>query len=260
MKKHLHDTDERDTGKKSGFFAQTDWELLDRLQVVSGSEQQPLLDVLARKYWTPIFQYLLIQGKDQFEAQDLTQDFFVFALKTQLFAKADPQRGRFRSFLLGSLNNFAANQWRKKSTQKRQPKGGFASVDELAEMGYCHPKALVTSETPEMIFHHAWLREVVRNALHTLERDCRETRKTTHFVLFHARVIAPVLDGEEPPPLRDQARELGLEYKEAANQILTAKRAFLRILEKEVQAYTSSEEVSREKQDVLDLLKMEART
>jgi hypothetical protein len=94
MKKHLHDTDERDTGKKSGFFAQTDWGLLDRLQVVSRSEQQPLLDVLARKYWTPIFQYLLIQGKDQFEAQDLTQDFFVFALKTQLFGRKEACGGK----------------------------------------------------------------------------------------------------------------------------------------------------------------------
>ena len=133
-------------------------------------------------------------------------------------------------------------------------------MEELAEFGYYQPKALVNSETPEMIFHRAWLREVVRNVLQILEQELHKTGKTTHFILFRSRVVAPELDGEEPPPLKDQARELGLKYMEAANQIITAKRAFLRILEKEIQAYTSSEEVSDEKQDVLDMFKVEART
>jgi RNA polymerase sigma-70 factor (ECF subfamily) len=260
MKKEAHNADSAGSDKKSGLFAQTDWGMLKRLNEFSVGDQQPILDVLARNYWTPIFQYLLIQGYEQFEAQDLTQDFFAFALETQLFAKADPKRGRFRSFLLGSLNNFLSNKHRKKSAQKRQPEGGFASVEELAEFGYYQPKALVNKETPDMIFHRAWLREVVRNVLQNLEQDCRNTGKTTHFALFRSRVVAPELDGEEPPPLADQARELGLKYMEAANQIITAKRAFLRILEEEVRRYTSPEEVSQEKQDVLDLFMVESRT
>jgi DNA-directed RNA polymerase specialized sigma24 family protein len=259
MKKDLHSRDTSDKAKKPGLFAQTDWGVLKRLKEVSRSEQEPLLEVLAKKYWTPIFQYLLIQGYDQFESQDLAQDFFVFALETQLFSKADPERGRFRSFLLGSLNNFLLNQRRKKSAQKRHPEGGFASVEELAEFGYYQPKALINKETPEMIFHRAWLREVVRNVLQSLEQEFRNTGKITHFILFRSRVVAPELDGEQPPPLKDQAHELGLKYMEAANQIITAKRAFLRILEKEVQSYTSSKDASQEKQDVLDLFRMEAR-
>jgi len=71
--------------------------------------------------------------------------------------------------------------------------------------------------------------------------------------------VSPELDGEQPPSLQIQARELGLEYKEAANQILTAKRAFLRILEKEVRVYTRSEqEASEEQTDVLKLFNLEA--
>ncbi len=258
MKREPHISDSDKSRGKAGLFAQTDWGTLSRLKHVPESEQQLFLDLLARKYWTPIFQYLLIQGYDHFEAQDLAQDFFLFALETQLFSKADPKRGRFRSFLLGSLNNFLSNQRRKKSAQKRHPEGGFASVEELAEFGYYQPKALVNKETPEMIFHRAWLREVVRNVLQSLEQEFRNTGKTTHFILFRSRVVAPELDGEQPPPLKDQAHELGLKYMEAANQIITAKRAFLRILEKEVQSYTSTEDASKEKQDVLDLFRMEA--
>ena len=244
---------------KSGLFSQTDWNQIRDLKAAPASERLPFLDLLAKKYWTPIFQYLLIQGYDEFEAQDLTQDFFAHALDTQLFSKADPQRGRFRSFLLKSLNNFTKNKWRKESAQKRQPKEGVTSLDGLAYMGYYQPKSLVNKETPETIFHHAWLREVVRNALQNMEEDFNSSGKKTHYFLFRSRVVSPELDGEEPPSLQIQARELGLEYKEAANQILTAKRAFLRILEKEVRVYTRSEqEASEEKMDVLKLFNLEA--
>ena len=94
MKKDSLNTDSDSLRKKPGLFGQTDWGVLAGLKGGSRSEQQPFLDVLAKKYWTPIFQYLLVQGYGQFEAQDLAQDFFVFALKTQLFSKADPKRGR----------------------------------------------------------------------------------------------------------------------------------------------------------------------
>jgi RNA polymerase sigma-70 factor (ECF subfamily) len=243
---------------KRGLLPQTDWSQIRRLKGAPATEQQPLLDVLAEKYWTPIFQYLLCQGHAEQEAQDLIQDFFVFALRTRLFAKADEERGRFRSFLLGSLNNFVANEHRKQSAQKRKPAEGIGSLDELVDDGYYHPRSLVNSDTPEVLFHRAWVREVVRNVLAVMENDFKNTGKTTHFILFHSRVVSPELDGDEPPPLQQQARELGLEYKEAANQIIAAKRAFRRLLEKEVRSYVRSEDdMLQERLDVLRLMKLE---
>lgn len=243
---------------KPGLLPQTDWSQIRRLKTTPAREQQPLLNVLVEKYWTPIFQYLLCQGHGEQEAQDLIQDFFVYALRTGLFAKAEQERGRFRSFLLGSLNHFVANDRRKQSAQKRKPAEGVGSLDELVDDGYYHPKSLVNAETPEVLFHRAWVREVVRNVLTVMENDFKNTGKTTHFILFQSRVVLPELEGGEPPPLQAQARELGLEYKEAANQILTAKRAFVRLLEKEVRSYVLSEDdVSQEQKDVLRLIRME---
>jgi RNA polymerase sigma-70 factor (ECF subfamily) len=243
---------------KPGLLPQTDWSQIRRLKAAPATEQQPLLDVLAEKYWTPIFQYLLCQGHAEQEAQDLIQDFFVFALQTRLFAKANEERGRFRNFLLGSLNRFVANERRKQSAQKRKPKQGVGSLDALMDDGYYHPKSLVNSETPEVLFHRAWVREVVRNVLAVMENDFKNTGKTTHFILFQSRVVSPELDGDEPPPLQQQARELGLAYKEAANQITAAKRAFRRLLEKEVRSYVRSEDdLAQERLDVLRLVKLE---
>lgn len=236
----------------------TDWSQIYQLKEASPSEQEPLLDILARKYWTPIFQFLVCRGYSEHDAQDLIQEFFAFALRTNLFAKAKKRKGRFRSFLLGCLNNFVANESRKQSTRKRKPAEGLASIDELAEEGCVQPKALVDPDTPELQFHRAWVQEVVRNVLEALEKDCARTGKTTHFKLFQMQVVLPELEGERPPPLQQQAGELGLKYKEAANQILTAKRAFRRLLEKEVRAYACSEEDGvNEQRDVLSLMRLE---
>jgi hypothetical protein len=235
MKKEIHNTALGDSGKKRGLFCPTDWTLIERLKETPQADQRLDLDFLAKKYWAPIVQYLLIQGYEHVESQDLAQDFFAFALETQLFTKANRQRGRFRS-----------------------PSGGLASVEGLAELGYLQPKGLVNKETPESIFHRAWLREVVRNVLDRLDHEFRMSGKTTHVFLFRSRVVAPELDGDEPPSLQDQARALGLQYKEAANQIVTAKRAFLRILEEEIRAYATSEELLQEKRDVLALLKVDS--
>lgn len=244
--------------QKTGMLPKTDWSQLHRLKASSISEHPPILEVLAGKYWAPLFQYLVCRGHNEFEAQDLVQDFFVFAQQTQLFMKADARRGRFRSFLLGSLNHFAANERRKQSAQKRKPDKEVQSLDKLLDDSYFHPKSMVHSETPEVLFHRTWIREVVRNVLREMERDFTDTGKKTHLTLFLSRVVSPALDGVGPPPLKEQAQELGLEYKEAANQILTAKRAFARILEKEVRSYVLLDsDVKAERMDIQEMLRMD---
>ena len=246
--------------KKSSLFGgPTDWSQLKQFKTACGEEQLAILDVLARKYWVPIFQYLLLKGNNENDAQELTQEFFEHAFETSLFTKANPQRGRFRNFLLKSLNHFLANKKRNNSTQKRRPKEGFASLDALAEYAYFQPKSLVDTQTPETVFHHIWLSEVIRNALQKLEEEFTTKGQKTHFDLFRSRVIAPELEGEEAPPLQQLADKFGLEYKEAANQIGAAKQAFRRFLKKEVRAYIGSkEEEADEQKDIFLLLKLEA--
>lgn len=246
--------------KKSGLFgAPTDWSQIRQIKTASDDEQVAILDILARKYWAPIFQYLLLRGNGEEDAQELTQEFFAHAFETNLLTKANPLRGRFRNFLLKSLNHFLANKKRNDSAQKRTPREGFASLDALAAEGYFQPKSLVDTQTPEIIFHQIWLREVIRNALQKLEEEFTSKGQRTHFDLFRSRVIAPELEGEEAPPLQQLADEFGLGYKEVSNQIGAAKLAFRRFLKKEVRSYIGSkEEASDEHREILLLLKLEA--
>jgi RNA polymerase sigma-70 factor (ECF subfamily) len=214
-----------------------------------------LLNHLATRYWSPLYQFILAQGHNEVEAMDLVQEFFAFALRTQLFRKAERSRGKFRSFLLASLKNFLRHEHRDQSCQKRRPAGGITSLESLAGDLYFHPPSLIEKQTPEHFFQQAWLRGVIANVLRDLEEECRTTGKETHYRLFQARVVGPELRGEMASSLEQLARENGLPYKEAANQIVTAKRAFARLLTREVRTYAgSADEAAREREDVLNLL------
>ena len=92
-------------------FVTTRWSLIFSAAHV-GSEEQRVRDALAelcRTYWRPIFSFVRGRGYSIQDAQDLTQDFFVYLLEKSALGRADPQRGRFRSFLLGTLDHFLAH-------------------------------------------------------------------------------------------------------------------------------------------------------
>ena len=98
-------------------FATTRWSLILSAANSEGEEQKTreALDELCRTYWRPIFSFVSRRGYSTEDAQDLTQDFFVMMLETNWLRHADPDRGRFRSLLLKSLQNFLNNCRREKS-------------------------------------------------------------------------------------------------------------------------------------------------
>ena len=95
-------------------------------------DQQKAAEALAelcRTYWRPIFSYVCRRGYSSEDAQDLTQDFFLMILETNWLRQADQHRGRFRSLLLKSLQNFLHNVADKKQTLKRGGSVQFVSWD-----------------------------------------------------------------------------------------------------------------------------------
>src|SRR5206468_2327849 len=77
------------------------------------------LEKLCQTYWYPLYAYIRRKGRPADDAQDLTQDFFARFLAKKYFKLPDPARGRFRSFLLTSLNHFMVHEWEKAQAAKR---------------------------------------------------------------------------------------------------------------------------------------------
>lgn len=240
------------TGK--GSFPTTDWGLLADVRGNNPAVKLAALDILIRRYWKPVFLFLRHSGASDDAAKDSTQAFFADWIENDAFAKADEHKGRFRSFMLTCLKRFVSNEHRAAHAQKRGPREGLLSLDELMANPDM-PFEPADTMTPEAIFQKAWAAEVVRRVLKHFEIECARTGKTVHFDIFSKRVIRPILDGSCEPSMADLGRDHGLTEKQAANHLLTAKRAYQRLLQEEIRLYASSEaEVASEIRELFSIL------
>jgi RNA polymerase sigma-70 factor (ECF subfamily) len=120
-----------------------------------GEESREALEELCKGYWHPLYAFVRRSGYDPNDAQDLTQGFFVSLLSRNSIRLADPRRGRFRTFLLGSMSNFLVDAYRRNNAKKRGGDVATLSFDfEDAERRY--QREPVNQLTPERIFEREW--------------------------------------------------------------------------------------------------------
>ena len=158
-------------------FATTRWSLILSAANSESGEQEArtALDELCRTYWRPVFSFICRRGYSTEDAQDLTQDFFVKILGRNWLEHADRNRGRFRSLLLTSLQNFLVNAAERTHTRKRGGDMEFISWDDwMAEAPSqlsISPHAL-DSLPAERLFDLRWATTVVEQALRRLREEC----------------------------------------------------------------------------------------
>ncbi|TWU42766.1 RNA polymerase sigma factor [Novipirellula artificiosorum] len=94
-------------------FATTHWSLVVAAKPdgASQTQAQEALEELCKAYWYPLYTFVRNRGYSPTDAEDLTQSFFARLIETRGFASAEPERGRFRSYLLGALKHFLAHDW-----------------------------------------------------------------------------------------------------------------------------------------------------
>src|SRR5262245_38264032 len=100
-------------------FRTTHWSVVLRAADVASPESAQALETLCRSYWFPLYVFLRRRGYSPDDAKDLSQEFFARLLQAGSLRTLHPDKGRFRSFLLGSLKNFLAKEWRDANRLKR---------------------------------------------------------------------------------------------------------------------------------------------
>lgn len=146
-------------------FATTRWSIvLAAVGKAQPAASERALAELCTEYWYPLYAFVRRKGHDPEDAQDLTQAFFARLLEKRSLAAADPSRGRFRTFLLSSLQNFLASEWRRASAVKRGGRMEIIPVDfQSAEERY---RADPSQElTPETAYERRWALGVLEAAL-----------------------------------------------------------------------------------------------
>jgi RNA polymerase sigma factor (sigma-70 family) len=167
-------------------FATTRWSLILTSADVGSDDQKSkqALAELCRLYWRPIFSFVCRRGHSPEDAQDLTQDFFLMMMEGNWLKHADPNRGRFRSLLLKSLQNFLNDAVAKKRAQKRGGEMQFVSWDDWmaeAPSQLTIPATALESWPAERLFDLRWAATVVEQALRRLREECEGQQKLRAF-------------------------------------------------------------------------------
>jgi DNA-directed RNA polymerase specialized sigma24 family protein len=161
-------------------------------QVLAAPRDEKALASLCRKYWYPLYAFLRRKGVSSHEAEDLTQGFFVHLLSRQGLETVRREYGKFRSFLLASLQNFVADQRDRSMAAKRSPPQPLLELDaRKAEDRYLLEP--VERMTPETIFDRRWALTMLEEALAALESEFTVSGRGEVF-----RELQPFLCGESP--------------------------------------------------------------
>lgn len=146
----------------------------------NSAQSYEALEKLCRAYWYPLYAYVRRKGYAVHDAQDVTQAFFARLLARNYLSVADRNRGKFRSFLLGSLEHFLAREWAKARAQKRGGGKAVLSLDETdAENRYLLEPA--DALTPEKIFDRRWATTLLDQAMSCLREECIANHKSDLF-------------------------------------------------------------------------------
>lgn len=185
-----------------------------------GERSKEALNEVCRRYWIPVYQTILQRRHSEAEAQDLTQEFIVKLTDSSLWRRADPNRGRFRSFLLGALARFLREVEVRRRALKR---GGDVTHLDPEEAGIAEtlPESDLTEEIVRN-FDRNWAVGIMNAALVRTRSEYAGAGKLALFEALKAFLPA----GKEPPAYGALAEQLGLHLATLKTEIHRLRLAF----------------------------------
>jgi RNA polymerase sigma factor (sigma-70 family) len=214
-------------------FATTRWSVV--LAAAARSQHSDeALTTLCQIYWYPLYAYVRRRGHDVADAEDLVQAFFMRMLERDALRLADPERGRFRPFLLVSLKHFLINEYDRAHAAKRG--GGIPALHLDFAMGEGR-YALEPQDAldPERLFERRWALTVMQRVHVRLRSVCARAGKRA---LFEALKDYVASDGENIP-YREAAATLGMSEGAVRVAVHRLRRRFRDLLREEIEETVS---------------------
>jgi RNA polymerase sigma-70 factor (ECF subfamily) len=172
---------------ESKHFETTHWSLVLAARDQNSARGYEALTRLCQTYWLPVYAFVRKRGHSPDRAKDLTQDFFANFLERNSIARAVRERGRFRSFLLTSVENFLRNEHERNQAQKRGGGRSVLSLDEQdAERSYLAEPA--DQLDPANAFELRWALTVLDRVMQRLRREYLELGRVDLFDALQAHI------------------------------------------------------------------------
>lgn len=233
-------------------LTQTNWDLI-RDAASDSTTAKSSLERVTRRSWPAIYAFIRASGRPPEQATELTQGFLcdVF-LARKLLEKADRNRGRFRTLLLGAVRNYLADIHRRTTAMTRMPRGGVAPLDQLITVGI-DPVAH-GADSPERAFNARFVAGLIRSAAERLQQELLSEGDEASWEIFRLRVLQYAFDGTTVG-YEEIAPRFGLARGTCAAKLLVAKRRFASILMDEMRATVENpSDLSAEVDELLSLL------
>jgi RNA polymerase sigma factor (sigma-70 family) len=240
---------------RSDVFPSTHWSVV---LAAGRSEAEPemagaALAELCKVYWAPLYAFVRSRGHTVHDAQDLTQGFFAYVLEHKVYARADRQKGRFRSFLLASLKNFLADAADRERTLKR---GGAQIFLPLHEEQAQEAESLFQTHSgisnEDRLFDRGWAEALVTAALDRLSADYKREGKEQ---LFNELRIFVAGGADPPPTYAELANRLSVAESTLRSHVTRLRARYREALRAEVRRTVDSEtQVDQELRELLHVL------
>jgi DNA-directed RNA polymerase specialized sigma24 family protein len=213
----------------AGQFATTHWSVVLAAARGDCSQAMQALETLCESYWYPLYAFVRRCGYGPEDAEDLTQAFFARFLAKAWLEQADQAKGRFRSFLLGSLKHFLANEWDRAHAQKRGGNATHLSFDgAAAEHRYSEEPA--TKVSPDLLYEQRWACVLLERVMEHLAQDYHVGGKGE---LFQA--LEPLLAGDKDSSTYAQlAARFGLTEAAVKMKVQRLRHRFQSLLRQEI--------------------------
>jgi RNA polymerase sigma factor (sigma-70 family) len=224
-------TAEHSTPERSGLaaFVTTQWTQVLEARGDSPAAKAALSDLCAA-YYAPVFAFVRRNAPDEDAARDLTQEFFARLLAGQGFATADPQRGRFRSFLLGAVKHFLAGMHQHVHRLKRGAGQPLEPIEPGTDTSPGLQLADPNAPSPDCEFDRKWALTLLARALATLAEEHKASRKADQF-----EALKPWLTGDtENISQAEAAAQLGLNEGAVKVAIHRLRRRFREVIKNEI--------------------------
>ena len=209
-------------------FVTTHWSLIFTARS-KGPSAAAALDQLCRTYWPPLFVYARRDGLSPHDAQDAVQSFIAHLLAREDLNSVEPEKGRFRSFLLTAFKHFLVSRARGENSCKRGGGTVAVSLDVDAMETLCAPE-LADASTPDKAFDRGWARHLMSRALQRLGDEHRTPQQARLF----AALQPTLMEGGRVTQEAQLAAQLGLTPGALAVAATRLRRRYRALIEDEI--------------------------
>lgn len=239
--------EELDRHSEPSHFRTTAWSVVVGAQDGEDAQREACMAKLCRTYWKPIYYYVRRRGLNHDDARDMVQEYFATFLEKDFVATADRERGKFRTFVLVTVNRFLTKQMARRRRREARLNVVIPTGDEDGE-DFVIPE-LSHENTAEDDFNRRWALSLIENTLEKMRAECTDGKKKLYF-----DTLSLFLDSQgstQSLSYRDMADQLGVSEMDVTNYLFRGRNIFQKLLRDEIRESVVTESAIDEEIEAL---------